>query len=90
MNNLLHFPTPTPSAKLAKLVILENDAYTVRNVPVDGLEAAGFTITGHTPDNGRTRPELWNQPKLAGFNGPMWDGDRIRYESTAAYAALSV
>lgn len=44
----------------------------------------------------RTRPELWNQPKLLGLNGPMWNGwatlkstgERvavIRYEQPSKY-----
>lgn len=39
---------------------------------------------GHTPDKSRerlagqlvTRKELDNQPKVAGYLGPMWDGER--------------
>lgn len=39
---------------------------------------------GHTPDRSRERlagmlvprKELDNQPKVAGFVGPMWDGER--------------
>lgn len=29
-------------------------------------------------------------PKLHGYLGPMWDGDRIRYESPDAYNTLSM
>lgn len=35
------------------------------------------------------RPELWNQPKIEGYYGPMWDGDKLRYETAAAYEGLS-
>ena len=44
---------------------------------------------GHTPDRSRERlagmlvprKELDNQPKVAGFVGPMWDGERYMLES---------
>ena len=35
------------------------------------------------------REELQGQPEFAGFCGPMWDGDAIRYEDVASYARLS-
>lgn len=35
------------------------------------------------------RAELDNQFILQGFHGPMWDGDKIRYEDWATYDALS-
>jgi hypothetical protein len=49
----------------------------------------GGALRGLSP-SGRTRPQLWNQPQFSNFFGPMWDGDAIRYESTEAYAILSV
>lgn len=36
------------------------------------------------------RPELWNRPKINGYLGPMWDGDKLRYETQEVYNALSV
>lgn len=36
------------------------------------------------------RSELWNKPKISGYLGPMWDGDRLRYETQEVYNALSV
>ena len=30
--------------------------------------------------NSRHRAELQRQPIIEGFNGPMWDGDAVRYE----------
>lgn len=35
------------------------------------------------------RPELWNRPKISGYVGPMWDGDKLRYETQEVYNALS-
>ncbi len=35
------------------------------------------------------RIELHNQPKFAGLCGPMWDGDKVRYETWEVYDALS-
>jgi hypothetical protein len=35
------------------------------------------------------RDELIGQPKFAGFAGPMWDGDAIRYEDRQSNDALS-
>lgn len=35
------------------------------------------------------REELDLQPKINGYLGPMWDGNRLRYEFTEAYKSLS-
>lgn len=35
------------------------------------------------------RKELDRQPKIPGYLGPMWDGGRLRYETTEVYRALS-
>ena len=35
------------------------------------------------------RKELAGKPIFEGWYGPMWDGDRIRYESPNAYEAFS-
>ena len=51
-------------------------------------EIRGIAITGYL-NNSRNRAELQGQPKLSGFNGPMWNGGPIRYEDSAAYADLS-
>ena len=42
--------------------------------------------------NGLTVPreELDNQPTFEGFVGPMWDGDKLRYESYKTYEMMSV
>lgn len=35
------------------------------------------------------RAELDNQPMYKGWLGPMWDGDRLRYETQEVYDLLS-
>lgn len=39
--------------------------------------------------NTKHRAELQGAPRFVGLNGPMWNGDGIRYEDAAAYRALS-
>jgi hypothetical protein len=55
---------------------------------VAAMEARGYTFTGLNA-NPRQRLELQGAPKFRELCGPMWDGDALRYEDTAAYAALS-
>lgn len=52
--------------------------------------------TSYVPDRSARylRPELRNQPRIAGFCGPMYDGESggvpiIRYEDQATYNQLS-
>lgn len=52
------------------------------------FEARGYKMTG-VERRASLRPELRWQPKLEGFCGPMWDGDAVRYESTAFYNAMT-
>ena len=35
------------------------------------------------------RAELDNQPMVDGYLSPMWDGDKLRYETFAVYDMLS-
>lgn len=63
---------------------------------IAGAEIRGYAFAGLNdgPASKRQRDELKGQPKLAGLNGPMWDGVKdgqpvIRYEDVKAYAALS-
>ena len=57
----------------------------------------GELIKGYTPDLSKLRKtgalchrqELDNQPLLYGMLGPFYDHDCIRYETQAAYNALS-
>lgn len=74
-----------------------NGTYTTDDVVrfVATMEALGYEWTGLDPntirDNGTMvqRIELHNQPKFAGLCGPMWDGDKVRYETWEVYDALS-
>lgn len=50
---------------------------------VEGFQCRGFNA------NPSQRLELQGAPKFNGLTGPMWDGDAIRYESSAVYAELS-
>jgi hypothetical protein len=36
-----------------------------------------------------SRKELDNQPLVDGYLGPMWDGDKLRYETQEVYDMLS-
>lgn len=40
--------------------------------------------------NPRQRAELQGAPVFANLAGPMWDGDALRYEDSAANDALSI
>lgn len=35
------------------------------------------------------RAELYNQPLVEGYLSPMWDGDKLRYETYEVYDMLS-
>ncbi len=62
---------------------------------IENMEAWGYKFTGLDPNTIRDdgtmvqRIELHNQPKFAGLCGPMWDGDKVRYETWEVYDALS-
>lgn len=50
---------------------------------------AGVKINGYNTNKSQ-RAELQDQPKLAGYCGPMWGGNNtIRYESIEAYRQIS-
>lgn len=57
---------------------LENGGKCVYDLPPEIKTAAEFKslIYGYHVGEWaeRTRPELYNQPKLLGLNGPMWNG----------------
>lgn len=55
---------------------------------IAAMEIRGYQFT-KLNDNPRQRAELQGAPKFSNLCGPMWDGDAIRYEDPAAYAALS-
>jgi hypothetical protein len=74
-----------------------NGTYTSDDVVrfIASMEAIGYEWTGLDPNTMRDdgtmvqRIELHNQPKFKGLCGPMWDGDKIRYETWEVYEALS-
>ncbi len=52
------------------------------------IEKLGYKHVGeHTSEH--TRSELQHCPVFAGLLGPMFDGERIRYENQDAYNRLS-
>lgn len=51
-----------------------------------------FEIKGHSEPFQNSRYKDAKQigyPRLAGYLGPMWDGDKLRYETQEAYDMLS-
>ena len=79
--------------KTCRLVELIDDDFVVSDYPIERFAAAmadrGHAFTGSV-NNPRQREELQGQAKYAGICGPMWDDGVLRYESIAAYAALSM
>ena len=79
---------------------LENGNKCVYDLPTEIKTAAEFEALIYGYNDGeymeRSREELWNQPKLNGLNGPMWNGwgtlkstgetvAIIRYEKPSRY-----
>ncbi len=58
--------------------LLENGNKCVYDLPTEIKTAAEFESLVYGYNNGRLaesqREELYNQPKLLGLNGPMWNG----------------
>ncbi len=50
---------------------------------------AGHVVLGRNTPRPCQRVELHDAPRFAGFVGPMWDGDALRYESQSANDVLS-
>jgi hypothetical protein len=55
---------------------------------VAAMEVRGYAFL-KLNSNPRQRDELQGQPKFKGLNGPMWDGDAIRYEDPATTRTVS-
>jgi hypothetical protein len=76
----------------ARIIQTVDGEYIATTVDADNLIAAmevrGFAFL-RLNDNDRQRVELRGQPKFKGINGPMWDGDAIRYECPETYSSLS-
>ena len=51
-------------------------------------ESRGMELSGFNNDP-KSRAELQGEPQFAGFMGPLWDGDAIRYEDAEARNTLS-
>jgi hypothetical protein len=51
-------------------------------------ESRGMELSGFNNDP-ESRAELQGEPQFAGFMGPLWDGDAIRYEGAEACNTLS-
>lgn len=68
------------------------DGETIVTRPLDIIawaNVAGVKITGYNTNKSQ-RIELQGQPKLAGFCGPMWNGNNtLRYEDTESYHQFS-
>ncbi len=56
---------------------------------VELMADKGHAFAGEV-NNPRQREELQGAAKYAGLCGPMWDAGILRYESIAAYQALSM
>lgn len=62
-----------------------------------GYVVSNFCIGIYTQDYSQVRAkgfvgqrkELDRQPKIPGYLGPMWDGSRLRYETSEVYKAIS-
>lgn len=53
------------------------------------MEVRGYKFRGLN-SNKSQRAELQGAPKFDGLNGPMWDGDCLRYEDPASTKAVSL
>lgn len=56
---------------------------------VVAMEVRGYKFIGNN-SNPRQRTELQGAPKFKGLNGPMWDGDCIRYEDPGTTKLVSL
>ncbi|MCX8571075.1 hypothetical protein [Aminobacter sp. MET-1] len=76
------------------VIAVDGDLDVSTDTDIDRLVAKhGRSITGYNK-NDRVRPELRDQPKISGMNGPMWGGLQngeivLRYEDPEAYSILS-
>lgn len=61
--------------------------YTAQEI-VDNFDINGYVKPSPNPIY--TDSQLIGYPKIRGYLGPMWDGDKIRYESQDAYDFFSM
>lgn len=75
-----------------RIVQLTDEGWITSDVSPENL-AAWCEIRGYkvvrVNNNPRHRAELQGQPIISGLCGPMWDGDRVRYEDGRANRSLS-
>ena len=80
-----------------KAIVVTNLGRTVKEYEVEQL-GSFYHINGKLKDCSKERSkgllchraELDNMPKLVGFAGPMWDGNKIRYEDWETYDVMSM
>jgi len=81
----------TPTVPFRVVQMIERRMVTTEVQPENfaaWCDVRGIAVTGRNT-NPSQRAELQGQPRLAGFCGPMWDGDAIRYEDRATNDELS-
>ncbi len=66
-----------------------NFDYQTKEAFIEAMERNGYTLKG-VETNHRLRTELQGQPKFEGLAGPMWDGDKIRYEDWSTNERMSI
>ena len=57
-------------------------SYTAQDI-IDNFDIDGYVEPSQNPIY--TDSQLIGYPKIKGYIGPMWDGEKIRYESQDAY-----
>lgn len=60
--------------------------YTAQDI-IDNFDIKGYVEPSQNPIY--TDSQLIGYPKIKGYIGPMWDGEKIRYESQDAYDFFS-
>ena len=92
MSNIVAFPNVESKTQFPMMFVSKNDKgfktetyNTIGDVP--------YKVTGYSENytmermHGLVVPreELDEQPQFEGFLGPMWDGDKLRYETQSVY-----
>jgi hypothetical protein len=64
-----------------------NGEYTINDV-INNFEVTGYVERYR--NSAYKNSKIVGYPMIKGYHGPMWDGDRIRYESPEVYHSLSI
>lgn len=64
-----------------------NGKYTINDV-INNFEVTGYVERFR--NSAYKNSKIVGYPMIKGYHGPMWDGDRIRYESPEVYHSLSI